>query len=253
MKVALIAGLMAVLLVPSIAWCAPMGSPANSAGKENYAITAEYETQNKNVGDDESSSWRWLTRIAWGPTENLDLYARIGAASIKVDAAGGGSFSGEPGAAYGLGLRYGHMVSARHNLLFFGDFQYLGFTTKGEVRVESYDPEFGQYYTNIWSDKYWWGEYQLSLMMSWKRSFWIPYAGLGLTWISGKVDRVRYDEAGGSREFGERLTDEFSEEMIPEFVFGIDFPLKGTARFSCELRYGGDDVSYFMGLSELWQ
>jgi hypothetical protein len=33
----------------------------------------------------------------------------------------------------------------------------------------------------------------------------------------------------------------------------MDFPLKGTARFSWELRYGGDDLSYFMGLSELWQ
>ena len=47
MKVALIVGLVTVLLVPSIVWCAPMGSPANTAGKENYAITAEYERRTR--------------------------------------------------------------------------------------------------------------------------------------------------------------------------------------------------------------
>ncbi|MGD9141622.1 MAG: hypothetical protein PVJ42_08785 [bacterium] len=252
MKVALIAGLVAVLLVPSIAWCAPMGSPANNAGEENYAVTAEYETQNKKIGDEKSSSWRWLTRIAWGPTDNLDLYARIGAANLKVDAMSGGTFNGDAGAAYGLGLRYARMVNTEHNLLFFGDFQYLGFTSKGEMRVDKYD-DFSGSYTEIWSNKYWWGEYQLSFMMSWHRSIWIPYAGLGLTWIDGKVDRVRHVDTGGDPYFADRGTDEFSEGVIPEFVFGMDFPLKGTARFSWELRYGGDDLSYFMGLSELWQ
>ena len=89
MKVALIAGLVTVLLVPSIARCAPMGSPASNVGKENYVITVEYEEQKKKVGNDESSSWRWLTRIAWGPHEKVDLYARIGAANLKVDTESG--------------------------------------------------------------------------------------------------------------------------------------------------------------------
>jgi hypothetical protein len=248
MKVALIAGLVAVLLVPSIAWCAPMGSPANNAGKENYAVTVEYETQNKKIGDDESSSWRWLTRIAWGPTDNVDLYARIGAANFKVDAASGGTFNGDAGAAYGLGFRYARMVNTKHNLLFFGDFQYLGFTSKGEMEVDKYDEQFGYAYTEVWSNKYWWGEYQLSFMLSWQRSIWIPYAGLGITWIQGKVDRV---VMGAGEPYSG--TDEFSEGAIPEFVCGMDFPLKGTAKFSWEIRYGGDDVSYFMGLNELWQ
>jgi hypothetical protein len=252
MKVALIVGLVAVLLVPSVVRCAPMGSPANNVGKENYAVTVEYETQNKNIGDDESSSWRWLTRIAWGPYENVDLYARIGAANFKVDSKGGSTFNGDPGAAYGLGLRYATYVSKKHSLLFFGDFQYLGFTSKGNMSVDKYD-DFSGAYTEVWSNKYWWGEYQLSLLVSWQRSIWIPYAGLGITWIQGKVDRSLYIDAGDVPYFVESGTDEFSEGAIPEFVCGMDFPLKGTAKFSWELRYGGDDVSYFIGLSELWQ
>jgi len=250
MKLALIAGLVTVLLVPSIVWCAPMGSPANNVGKENYAVTVEYETQNKKIDDDESSSWRWLTRIAWGPHDNVDLYARIGAANFKVDSEDG-TFNGDPGAAYGLGARFATYVSKKHSLLFFGDFQYLGFTSKGNMNVDKYD-DFSGAYTEVWSDKYWWGEYQLSLLVSWQRSIWIPYAGLGITWIQGKVDRNLYIDTGDVPYFVESGTDEFSEGAIPEFVGGMDFPLKGTAKFSFELRYGGDDVSYFMGLSELW-
>jgi hypothetical protein len=246
MKVALIAGLVAVLLVPSALRCAPMGSPANSVGKENYGITVEYETQNKKVGDDESSCWRWLTRIAWGPHDDVDLYARIGAANFTPDTPPGVAFSGDPGAAYGLGIRYAKLVSPKHDLLFFGDFQYLGFSTKGDIRV--YEP-----YSTVWFNKYWWGEYQLSLMVSWQRSIWIPYAGLGITWIQGKVDWNQYMGQDDDLTFTARGTEEFSEGAIPEFVFGMDFPLKGTAKFSWELRYGGDDISYFMGLNELWQ
>ncbi len=252
MKVALIAGLLAVLLAPSLARCAPMGSPAGNAGKENYAVTVEYETQKKTIGEDESSSWRWLTRLAWGPVDDIDLYARIGAANFKVDAEGGGTFNGDASGAYGLGVRYARFVSEKHDLLFFGDFQYLGFASKGEMRVDKYD-DFSGRYTEVWSNKYWWGEYQLSLLMSWQRSIWIPYAGLGLTWIQGKVDRVLHIDTGGDPYFVGRSSEEFSEQMIPEFVFGMDFPLKGTAKFSWELRYGGDEVSYFMGLNELWR
>ncbi len=252
MKVALIVGLVTVLLVPSIGWCAPMGSPANNVGSDNYAITAEYETQNKMIGDDASGSWRWLTRIAWGVHENVDLYARIGAANLKVDAKSGSTFKGDAGAAYGLGIRYATYVSSKRSLLFFGDFQYLGFTSKGDMRVDKYD-DFSGAYTEVWSNKYWWGEYQLSLLMSWQRSTWIPYAGLGITWLQGRVDRSLRIDAGDTPYFVESGTDEFSEGAIPEVVCGMDFPLKGTAKFSWELRYGGDDVSYFIGLSELWQ
>lgn len=252
MKVALIAGLVAVLLVPSIAWCAPMASPANIVGKENYAVTAEYETQKKKIGDEESSSWRWLTRIAWGPHDNVDLYARIGAANLKVDTKSGSTFNGDAGAAYGLGIRYGTILYPEYNLLFFGDFQYLGFTSKGSMSVDKYD-DFSGSYTEVWSNKYWWGEYQLSFMLSWQRSIWIPYAGLGITWVDGKVDRVLHIDTGGDPYYAGSETSEFNEGAVPEFVCGMDFPLKGTARFSWEIRYGGDDLSYFMGLNELWQ
>jgi hypothetical protein len=252
MRVALIVILVTVLMVPSIARCAPMGSPANNAGKENYAVTLEYEQQNKNVGDDKSSSWRWLTRIAWGVSEEFDLYARVGAANLKVDRQGGGTFNGDPSAAYGLGGRFTTSLSEEHNVLFFADFQYLGFTSKGKMSLEKYD-DFSGSYTEVWSDKYWWGEYQFSALLVWQRSVWVPYAGLGLTRVDGKVDKNLYIDTDGRPYFAGSETSEFSESVIPEFVFGMDFPLKGTAKFSWELRYGGDDVSYFMGLSELWQ
>lgn len=244
MKVALIAGIVTFLLVPTVARCAPMGSPANSAGKENYAITVEYETQNKKVEDEDYSSWRWLTRVAWGPHDKVDLYARIGATNLKVDMNTGQTFNGDPSAAYGLGIRYATPVSVKHNVLILGDFQYLGFTCKGSVGVEAVD-DTGAVYIERLPNKYWWGEYQLSAMVVWQRPIWIPYAGVGITWVNGKADNLL--ALGADREISE-----FSEGPVGEFVFGMDLPLKGTAKFSWEARYGGERVSYFMGLNELW-
>lgn len=224
-----------------------MGSPAGNAGKENYAVTVEYEEQKKKVGDDDASSWRWLTRIAWGPAEKVDLYARIGAANLKVDTRDFDTFNGEASAAYGLGIRYATPLSTKHNLLIMGDFQYLGFTSKGEMTMERSDIHGD--YSDKWVNKYWWGEYQVSALVVWQRSIWIPYGGLGLTWVDGKVDKNYFQNGYHLKT----ETSEFSEMAIAEFVLGMDFPLRGTARFSWEARYGGGDISYFMGLNELWK
>jgi hypothetical protein len=251
MKVALTAGLLAVLAAPMIAYGAPMGSPAQLAGEDNYAVTVEYESQNKRIDDDLASSWRWLTRIAWGVSDRFDLYARIGAANLEVDAESGGTFNGEAGGAYGLGGRYGMPLNEEHNIVFFADFQYLGYTSKGEMTVQVTDP-FGSY-TDRWKNKYWWGEYQFSALVVWQRTLWRPYGGLGLTWIDGKVDKNLYRLSGSTEEYMGSETSEFNEGPIPEAVLGMDFPLKGTGKFSFELRYSGDDISYFIGLNELWK
>jgi hypothetical protein len=46
-------------------------------------------------------------------------------------------------------------------------------------------------------------------------------------------------------------SNDFSEDAIAELVLGMDFGIGGTGRLSGELRIGGKDLSFVVGLSEL--
>ncbi len=241
-------GILVILLLPFSARAASGGSPALVIGQENYGITLELEKQVNRIDGDLVRSERYLSKLIWGPISRVNLYARLGASKLKVEVPSADDFKGAPGATYGGGIRVLLAETERPRIAVYADAQALSFYSKGELLVEA-----GQY-TDKYVDRYKWNEYQFSVVVCWLRDMFSPYAGFGVTSISGNVKKKMYRIGSGIEEFIGEASNTFSEDAIPELILGVDIGLGGTGRFSGELRYSEDqDISFFIGLSELYK
>ena len=250
MRRLILAGLVAVLAVPSALSAASVANPAAVVGKENYGFTMEVENQKKEIDGDLTESRRYLGKAIWGATDKFDLYVRLGVSDQKVYADGAPDFRGHEGMTYGAGLRFLIAETENPNLQAFFDFQGLGYSSDGTVYVPrtSGDDAWVEKYYNVYDMR----EYQFSFFAVWKREIWQPYIGFSLINISGDVKRDLYLIADDSEVFEDSSRDEFGENAIPEFVAGGDISLGDAGRLSGELRFGQGEISFFVGLSELW-
>jgi hypothetical protein len=250
MKRLILAGLVVALAVPSLVSAASVANPAAVVGKENYGFTLEIENQKKEIDGDLTESRRYLGKAIWGATDRFDLYVRLGVSDQKVYADGAPGFRGHEGMTYGAGIRFLIAETAKPNLQVLFDFQGLGYSSNGTVYVPrtSGDDAWVEKYDNVYDMR----EYQFSLFAVWKREIWQPYIGFSLTNISGEVKRDLYLIADDSEVFEKSGKDEFGENAIPEFVAGGDINLGTSGRLSGELRFAQGEISFFVGLSELW-
>jgi hypothetical protein len=224
MKRLILAGLVVALAVPSLVSAASVANPAAVVGKENYGFTLEIENQKKEIDGDLTESRRYLGKAP--------------------------GFRGHEGMTYGAGIRFLIAETAKPNLQVLFDFQGLGYSSNGTVYVPrtSGDDAWVEKYDNVYDMR----EYQFSLFAVWKREIWQPYIGFSLTNISGEVKRDLYLIADDSEVFEKSGKDEFGENAIPEFVAGGDINLGTSGRLSGELRFAQGEISFFVGLSELW-
>jgi hypothetical protein len=251
MKLTFLAVLVASLVLPSLASAAGVGNPASLVGKENYGFTLEVEDQHKVIEGDPVESRRYLGRVIWGATDWMDIYARLGASDLTVHAAGSPVFRGSEGMTYGGGFtaRFLEMYEPPITGLF--SIQALSYYSEGEIAVPMAEGEDS--WVEKYDNRYRWSELQFSVLAVWRREVWSPYTGLAVTNAFGEVKRDVYRLTGAGLEFMGTEKNEFSEDAIPEFVLGVDVGLGGTGKLSGELRIGEDDISFVVGLSELYR
>jgi hypothetical protein len=251
MRHLILAGLVVTLVVPSLAWAASVANPAAVVTRENYGFTMEVANQKVEIDNDLTESRRYLGKAIWGATDRLDLYVKMGISDLKVYTDHYPDFRGEEKMTYGGGIRFLLAEAADPDFQAFIDFQGLGFSSPGSVLMMRGDGE------DVWFEKHYseydWREYQLSFFATWKREIWQPYIGFSLLSVRGEVSRDLYIVADEVEVFQESSSDEFSEGAIPQLVIGSDFPLGGSGRLSGELTLSQGNISFFVGLSELWR
>jgi hypothetical protein len=209
----------------------------------------EVENQKKEVDKDLTESRRYLGKAIWGATDRLDIYVKLGASDLKVYGREA-DFRGNDGMTYGAGVRFLVAQAEKPELEAFLDIQGLGFTSQGTVWTQkSQDNDF---WWERYDNTYDWREVQFSFFGVWRRQIWQPYIGLSITNIWGDLNRDIYRIADDSAVYQGSAKDEFGENGIPEFVAGGDIFLGDTGRLSGELRFGQGQISFFVGLSELW-
>jgi hypothetical protein len=244
------AGLVLTLVVPSLALAASAANPASVVAKENYGFTMEVENQKVKIGDDLTEARRYLGKAIWGATDRLDFYLKLGVSELKVYADHYPDFRGHEKMTYGGGVRFLIADSEDPSFQAFIDFQGLDFSSPGSVmmmRGEGDDIWFEDHRT-----EYDWREYQLSVFAAWKREIWQPYVGFAILSVQGKVGTDLYILEDGEEMYQESTSDDFSEDTIPRLIIGSDFLLGGSGRLSGELILSQGNVSFFVGLSELW-
>lgn len=242
-------GLTAALVIPVLAWAGGAGNPAMTIGKGNYGAALEAEEQIKWVDEDLIKSRRFVGKFIWGAMENLDLYARLGASDLRVDAPGYPDFeTPAQNMAWGGGARYGMVAPCQPDILAYVDLQMLSFFSDNTVEVEKVD-NWGNGYTDVHDIGYKYNEIQLSIVGKWAHEYFSPYIGFGLTHIFGHVERKVTSELETGSTASEN---DFREDAVPELILGMDFDLGGTGRFSSEMRLSNEsDISFFLGVSEL--
>jgi hypothetical protein len=251
MRLGFLAVVVASLVLPSLASAAGIGNPASLVGRENYGFTAEVENQKKEIEGDPMQSRRYLGKIIWGATDRLDLYARLGASDLTVRAPGTPIFRGSDGMTYGGGvtLRFADMAQPSITGLF--NVQALSYYSRGEIVVPR------TYHDESWIEKfdnrYRWSEIQFSILAAWNRETWQPYLGFSVTNAFGNVRKDMYRMTDGAYDFQTTETTKFSESAIPELVLGMDVGVGGTGKLSGELRIDDKNVSFVVGLSELYR
>jgi hypothetical protein len=251
MRRLILACLIGVLAVPSMAWAGGAGNPATTIGRENYGIAVEVEEQIKRIDDDTVRSRRYVGKFIWGATDKLDIYARLGASDLRVAAAELPRFEGPAGMTWGGGARYNVLAMERPALASYVDVQMLSFRSKKDTDVQVVVVnEYGvgtymeHYYTH-----YKWNEVQISFVTSWQRDVFAPYLGFDITNVFGNVKREYSSEIiqGVDHE-----SNDFREDAIAEFIMGLELDLGGTGLLSGEIRLSRDnDVSFFIGVSEI--
>ncbi len=250
MRHLILAGLVVGLVVPSLAWAASVANPAAVVTTENYGFTMEVENQKVEFDNDLTESRRYLGKAIWGATDRLDFYVKLGVSDLKVYTDHYPDFRGQEKMTYGGGIRYLLAQAEDPDFEFFIDLQGLGFSSQGSIlmmRQEGNDLWFEKHYGD-----YDWREFQLSFFAAWKRDIWQPYIGFALLNVQGKVSRDLYIVADDVVVYQKSSSDDFSEGTIPRIVIGSDFPLGGSGRLSGELTFSQGNISFFVGLSELW-
>lgn len=251
MRLVILACLTAALVLPSLATAAGVGNPASLVGRENYGFTMEVENQKKEVEGDPVESKRYLGKIIWGFRDNIDLYARLGVSDLRVRASGSPVFNGSEGMTYGGGATIRVMeIDAPHMMVLF-NVQALSYYSEGEVVVPMRLD--GDYWVERYDNRYRWNELQFSVVATWEHDTWEPYMGISLTNAFGEVRKDLYQITGDGQEFMGTDSNEFSEDAIAELVLGMDVGLGGTGRLSGEIRIGEKDLSFVVGLSELYR
>lgn len=241
----------AALILPALVQAGSTANPVGTVGKENFGFTFEYEMQKKNIDNDPTTSQRGLGKVIWGVTDRVDLYAKLGASNLKVPVVGAQEFEGKRAMTWGGGGRvsiYPIECPKMGKIGTYGDVQIVSFQTKGVVFRN-----FTEGYTERFEDTYKWNELQLSIIVAWERSYFMPYIGFALTNIFGDVRTDVFRGSGGAEEFIQHERHEFREDAVPELVLGMDIPLSGSARVAGEIRYSEEeDISFTIGASELW-
>jgi hypothetical protein len=251
MRLVILASVVAALVLPSLAAAAGVGNPASLVGRDNYGFTMEVENQKKEVDGDPVESKRYLGKIIWGFRDNIDIYARLGVSDLRVRAAGSPTFNGSEGMTYGAGTTVRVMeIDAPHMLVLF-NIQALSYYSEGDVVVPM--SLGGDYWVDRYDNRYRWNELQLSVFTTWERETWEPYMGVAVTNAFGEVRRDLYQITEGGQEFLGTESNEFSEDAIAELVLGMDIGIGGTGRLSGEIRIGEKDLSFVVGLSELYR
>ncbi len=249
MKSVILAGLVAALVLPSLAAAAGVGNPASLVGRENYGFTMEIENQKKQIEGDPVESRRYLGKIIWGFRDNLDLYARLGVSDLRVRAAGSPTFNGSTGMTYGGGATIRFMEIDMPHMLVLFDVQALSYYSGGDVAVPM---SLGSdYWVDKYDNRYRWNELQFSLFTTWERETWEPYLGVSVTNAFGEVRKNIYRITESGEDFLGTESNKFSEDAIAELVLGMDVAIGGTGRLSGELRVGEKNLSFVVGLSEL--
>jgi len=252
MRYSIVLILVIVIAIPSLCFSAGSGLPASTIGKETYGISLEGEEQIKRVDGDIIKSRRYLGKITWGMTDCIDIYGKLGASDLRVEASDYPRLKAAPRSmVWGGGLRYRIIKTYDPDLIAYLDLQYVSFNCKVASTFEK-SVEIGgeiQSYKEEHLVKYRYREAQISFIGKWERKVFSPYAGFALTNVFGHVDRRMESEIWEKPRVD---GNDFREYGISEAIVGMDLDLGGTGKLSIEIRFSdSDDVSYSIGLSEL--
>ena len=251
MRLVILASLVTALVLPSLAAAAGVGNPASMIGRENYGFTMEVENQKKQIEGDPVESRRYLGKVIWGFRDNVHLYVRLGASDLDVYADGSPTFRGSEGMTYGGGATFQVMEVESPHLMVLFDIQALSYYSEGSIVVpKSLDSD---YWLERYENRYRWNELQFSIFTAWQRERWRPYVGLTMTNAFGEVRKDLYRITDDGPDFLQTETSDFGEDAIPEMVIGMDVGLGGTGSLTGELRIGEKDLSFAVGLSELFR
>jgi hypothetical protein len=251
MRSVIFAILVAALALPSLAAAAGVGNPASLVGRENYGFTMEVEDQHKEIEGDPVESRRYLGKLIWGFTDNIDLYARLGVSDLRVHADGSPVFRGSEGMTYGGGMTVQFMEIESPHLTVLFNVQALSYYSEGDVVVPM---SLGDdYWVEKYENRYRWSELQFSVFTQLERERWEPYIGLSMTNAFGEVRKNVYRVTEAGQHYHGSESNEFSEDAIPELILGMDVGIGGTGKLAGELRIGSKDLSFVVGVSELWR
>jgi hypothetical protein len=250
MRKLLAAGLVLALALPSSVLAGSAGNPSGMVGKERFGLTFEVEHQAKKLDQDPTRSRRYLGKVIWGASDRVDLYAKLGASHLIVDAPGAPGFRGDDRMTWGGGARVGLAEIESPNLFIYGDVQAISYSSKADILVARFEGD------DSWIDrqhtKYKWNEIVISFIAAWDRPVFRPYTGFNITNVWGFVERDIYRVYEDIEEPAGHSRSEYREDAIPELILGVDLGIGGSGNVSGEIRFSeGGEVSYFIGVSEM--
>ncbi|GEM_PF-1735249 len=230
-----------------------VGNPGGVIGKGEIALGLESERFKDAFESDEVRSQRFLAKLTYGLTRNIDVFAKGGTGALNVDSPGvtnTSGFEGDSRMALGGGVRLeSGAVPSLGNSRFFTSVQWLQFESRGEfVRRETYK---GWTWDERLETSYRWREIGAAFGLA--RSFEkvSVYTGLAFTRVFGSVDREQFvlsEDTSVKVGDGEET---FSEGPGTGLFLGFDFPLSPTFRLSTEYQLNDrEHGSFFIGICE---
>jgi len=230
-----------------------VGNPSAANGRGDLALGLESERFKDRFDRDEVRSQRYLAKLIYGLTDHVNLFAKGGTGALDVTPGtddGSSDFEGDSRLAIGGGVRFEtHRLASLAGCRLFTVLQWLQFSSEGEFLREH------TYKDWTWEERietcYRWRELGAAVGLGRDFRKVSVYAGLGLTRVTGTVDREQFVlSEDSSMKVGEGK-ETFDQGPGAGLFLGLDYTVSGTLQLSTEYRLvDGRHGSLFVGVSE---
>lgn len=197
-----------------------IGDPGASLSKGSGSLGPEISWVGREIRDREgmrydTEAWRLLLKGSYGITDRLEVFGRLGGATLKIR---GTAYDGSSGVAGGAGLKATFLDPPNHP---------LGYSLGGQFFYTQ--PGDGGADAN-------WFEYDIWAGISCKkRKDFIPYGGIIYSRVNGKL-----------KNFPLRpMLDDFESPTAAGIFLGLDWQINQKTKLGFELRGGSENSGTF--------
>ena len=208
------------IFFPSLAFAGNIGNPGASLGRGMGVAGPEFSGVYREIRDNDgvrydTESWRLFVKGAYGITDWLEGFGRLGGATLKIQ---GTSFDSGPAVSGGAGLKFTLLDIPGHPLKYGVGGQFLYFETEDQDATAK------------------WLEYDLWFGVAYREGKKItPYGGVAYSRVDGKLDHFPAKPA----------LNEFKSPNPVGIFFGVDWNLHPKVNLGIEARLFGENSGTF--------